>query len=384
MLLTTSGTALAAHVRTYAGPAGAALVAPDNTFNSVACFDASDCTAVGSSGTNDINYSSLAEHWNGSTWTETTPAPSGGAASSLTGVACTNPTACWAVGYYATLSYADFVLAEHWDGVNWQAGELPDPSADLDVLNGIACVSAAACWAVGSAAEAPLVERWSESNEGPKWLVETTPSPPAATRTYLRSVACTDNVNCTAVGYDDNSSDVGATLAEHWNGAKWSLMVTRNPAAAHGSYLTSVACTGPSSCNAVGYYGNISSTYSTLAEHWNGSKWTLVAALSAAGAGVSDLNSLACTSSANCNAVGYASASTGISTVAEHWNGTKWALVPTPKIAGVTKAELNGVSCANASSCIAVGYYNNTAATTLVLAERWNGTKWAVMSTPNP
>ena len=67
----------------------------------------------------------------------------------------------------------------------------------------------------------------------------------------------------------------------------------------------------------------------------------------------------------------------------ELWNGTSWKLQSTPSPAGAKDAELNGVWCASASACTAVGdYYTSVTRTTL--AERWNGTSWAIQGTPTP
>jgi hypothetical protein len=46
--------------------------------------------------------------------------------------------------------------------------------------------------------------------------------------------------------------------------------------------------------------------------------------------------------------------SAGILTVAETWNGTSWAVQPTPSVSGDDN-RLLGVSCATAAICTAVG-----------------------------
>lgn len=59
-----------------------------------------------------------------------------------------------------------------------------------------------------------------------------------------------------------------------------------------------------------------------------------------------------------------------------------WTLVSTPDSSTTADNELSGVSCPNTSFCMAVGYYGNgTADQTLTL--RWNGTKWAKVSSPD-
>lgn len=75
----------------------------------------------------------------------------------------------------------------------------------------------------------------------------------------------------------------------------------------------------------------------------------------------SSLLSIACTTAANCTAVGdWATLATPY-TVIEHWNGRAWALVPEPPEG--TKAvarNLGGVACASESNCTAVGWASPT------------------------
>jgi hypothetical protein len=72
------------------------------------------------------------------------------------------------------------------------------------------------------------------------------------------------------------------------------------------------------------------------------------------------------------------------STLAEVWDGTTWAVQSTPNQSGAPGSALVGVSCTSATSCEAVGFYDNSFASRVTLAEVWNGTTWAVQSTPIP
>jgi hypothetical protein len=44
--------------------------------------------------------------------------------------------------------------------------------------------------------------------------------------------------------------------------------------------------------------------------------------------------------------------------------------------------SLNGVSCASRSACTSVGSFVNSAGTSVTLAEGWNGVRWAIQRTP--
>ena len=48
------------------------------------------------------------------------------------------------------------------------------------------------------------------------------------------------------------------------------------------------------------------------------------------------------------------------STVAERWDGTSWQIVPTPDPFTATPISLNGVSCPRPNVCFAVGSSGST------------------------
>ena len=82
------------------------------------------CTAVGWF----VNGVTLAEQWDGISWTiEPTLAPPGAtlsATDALSDVSCTSETDCTAVGEYTYLARSTVPLAEHWNGVNWSSRKL--------------------------------------------------------------------------------------------------------------------------------------------------------------------------------------------------------------------------------------------------------------------
>ncbi len=69
------------------------------------------------------------------------------------------------------------------------------------------------------------------------------------------------------------------------------------------------------------------------------------------------LNAVSCTSPTPCMAVG-GTATDRSATLAERWNGSSWAVLPTPRgiqCGGDLCDILNAVSCTSANTCIAVG-----------------------------
>jgi hypothetical protein len=101
-----------------------------------------------------------AVRWNGRKWAQAaTPDPDStgpGANNQLTGVSCTAPGNCWAVGYDGAVSGGPGpVLNEalRWNGTRWSLHATRDPggtgNGDVNLLNAVRCTSATFCWAVG-------------------------------------------------------------------------------------------------------------------------------------------------------------------------------------------------------------------------------------------
>jgi hypothetical protein len=286
-----------------------------------------------------------------------TPNPSGSASNFLTGVSCTSATNCTAVGGYAPGSQF-LPLIEHWNGTSWKIQSAPLPSGGQDsVLEGVKCVSATFCVAVGNyhnsaGTGVALAEFWN----GTRWKSQSAPG------LGFLSVACTTTTNCVTTG----QSSAGYSQIEHWNGASWQAQPT--PAT---GVLYGVSCTAKSACTAVGQTDPVNGFQNVLAERWNGTTWTIQSTPS--GPGVSALLAVKCASSTACMAVGVSNQTAAPqTTLIERWNGTSWQLSGQSLSGGLT-----GVFCTTASACTAVGG-NGTA-----LAERWNGTSWTSQATPN-
>ena len=116
--------------------------------------------------------------------------------------------------------------------------------------------------------------------------------------------------------------------------AAWKIQHVPDPAVAQGR-LTGVSCASARSCTAVGFYGNLPGT-GTLAEHWDGTSWSLQATPDPAGAGVSVLEGVSCPAAGVCAAVGRYQNAAGkhVTLLAETWNGTAWSIRPEPSPAG--------------------------------------------------
>jgi hypothetical protein len=150
-----------------------------------------------------------------------------------------------------------------------------------------------------------------------------------------------------------------------------------------GSQLNGIRCATATDCLGVGYE-EASGNDEALAEEWNGTSWAEQSVPVPSGSTASELNAISCASATNCTAVGYYQNSSVVDlTLAESWNGTAWSIVSTPSVTGAKVTEFTGVSCVSTSSCLAVGYYQKSG-TSMTFAEIWNGKTWTGQTTPNP
>jgi hypothetical protein len=370
---------------------------PGGQLSSVSCASSGACVAVGSSTDGSGIEASLAERWNGSTWSvQATPYPSGATTSALNGVSCVARRTCVAVGSFTSSSGREVTLAERWSGSVWTIQGTPNPVAGTRIsLRGVSCASSRVCIAVGSVIadspqnQVPLVERWN----GSRWSIDRTAKSRGASSS-LSGVSCPSRTACIAVGSYTDGSGSGLMLAERWNGVRWSIQPTSQP----GADLRAVSCTSRTACTAVGSYDIVGSGQVTLAERWNGTHWTrqstptLCNGCSCTACDDQEtLNSVSCVSKSACVAVGSHSASGGTTEsgawLTEQWNGSRWSIRGPKGSVGchseLCAAPLNGVSCRSLKVCTAVGEIDNDTGP-VTLAERWNGSRWSQQHTPNP
>jgi len=244
-------------------------------------------------------------------------------------------------------------------------------------LAGVSCTSAEACIAVGSylnriGMSTELAERWT----GGIWRIQRLPRPSGATATALNGAWCTSASICTSVGSFRTGAGAELTLAHRWNGKAWTIVRTPNPVFSTGSStLESVSCTSEQACTAVGSYDNAAGRQVPLAERWNGTGWRLQQTPTPAGATAGSLSGVSCADATTCVAVGTYSTGSGAGTaLVEAWNGSAWMIQSIPNS---SVAALNDVSCPSSMACVAVGGWT---------AAVWSGTAWAIgnAAPPNP
>ena len=191
---------------------------------------------------------------------------------------------------------------------------------------------------------------------------------------YLNSVSCLSSTWCMAVGAYSTASGTESTLVEHWNGSAWTILPSPSPGRGL-HWLAGVSCVSASQCMAVGYYDDGPRTFSqTLILSWNGVEWSVVTSPST-GDTTDLLFGVSCASASSCVAVGIRGANSTDTPLAEVWNGTAWAVVDSPSPGD--DAGFFGVSCSTSTSCVAVGR-SISKDTQDPLIESWDGVQWTV------
>lgn len=356
------------------GPRASTIVAGDLTATSA--LSPADVWAVGRvQGT--AGWNGLAEHWNGSAWKAVpVPAPAGSGDVYLNGVTALAANDVWAVGYYVRASdQAGLTLTEHWNGSAWKV--VPSPSATgstNNVLESVSAVSAGNVWAAGyydnsSGTPIGLIEHWN----GSSWAKVTAPAPLNGYAVEFQSMSARSASDVWAAG-TYLLSGAENTLTEHWNGTKWTLVTSVNAPGSPDSELHGITAVSATNAWATGFYFS-GSIYKSLVEHWNGTAWKQVASPNPAGSTDTYLQGVSAGSASDAWAAGYYyKTGLGYATLTEHWNGTKWTVVASPNPAGITSNYLYAVSTLSGTAAWATGYDFGTSDRALV--EVWNGKAW--------
>jgi hypothetical protein len=350
-----------------------------NVLADVSCSSASACTAVGQNSAGLAQQpESLAERWNGSSWsTQTVANPEQPIEAELKAVSCSSNTLCVGVGKDL---FSEMGFVEIWNGTEWMVA-----AGFAGEMRKISCAGGS-CVAAG--VKAGVAETWLVFQIGGAWGVspQALPSPAGATETVLNGVSCSSASACTAVGSYRGSEGVYHPLVERWNGSAWSLQSAPNPAAGTAQKaMLAVSCASASSCMAVGEAAG-----KPVAEMWNGSAWVSVATPTPTGAKGATLVGISCGSTKECIAVG--SSNEGVGTekaLVERWSTISWSILPTPTPSGAKGyVNLTDVSCLSPYACFSAGYYSpelsgGAPASLKTLAESWNGLEWTTLTTPN-
>jgi hypothetical protein len=353
-------------------PSGASATQAATSLPSVSCGSSTQCVAVGAysaaSGTEPMALTATSGAW-AAAGTIAPPTDAGVTASALTSVSCTAAGTCLAVGNDVKSGATDPILATEansaWSGASELTG-LPS-GASGGALSGVSCLGGGNCAAVGSdtvgGASQPMAVTALSGAFGQGVQVAL---PSGGQSGSLTSVACTTPGNCVAVGSYIDSGQTQAMVATEtggsWGAAAEVPLPTGADATQH-AVLNSISCPAGGSCTAVGSYLNGTGQTAAMVETPSGASPGQAAALALpAGATGSTLDSISCTNPTNCTATGSVLAGT-VAPLGATESGGSWAAgtaLPTPSGAtasGSLSATTLAVACTAAESCDAVGTY---------------------------
>jgi len=261
------------------------------------------------------------------------------------------------------------------------------PQSRDNFLNDVVAIAPDDVWAVGNAYlrgetgdNRTLILHW----DGSSWSVAPTPEVEGT----LESVAAVASDDVWAVG----STNAPSGLVMHWNGRQWSTVDATDPGTRFWGFRDAAA-TGPNDVWAVGWTATGGSGQ-PLAEHWDGSGWSVVPVPSVApspetGNPYASFEAIAAGGSDDVWAVGERTnvAPAGLSNfLTAHWDGTSWTTFPIPDVptqSGDVFNHMLDVAVAADGEAIALGSYSTRPGTgygDLPAPYEWGGTTWNSVS----
>ncbi len=188
-----------------------------NALYGVAANSANDVWAVGSYTNSGEFAQTLVEHWDGTSWQVIPSANVPESNNELYGVVAIGPNNVWAVGYWGNAASGFSTLIEHWNGSTWSVVSSPNPNGD-NILSAVSATGANDIWAVGRSRNPftfrtnTLIERWDGNGWSQVFGFGVEPESAAY------GVAAVSPGDAWAVG-----DGGGLALIGRWNGSSWSV-----------------------------------------------------------------------------------------------------------------------------------------------------------------
>jgi Phosphoesterase family len=263
-------------------------------------------------------------------------------------------------------------------GAGWTVQRAPVLGTNDNSFGAVSAVSPRQAWAVGN-----FLPDTQDSNQdatlataarfdGSRWVHTPVPNTGPNFNT-LFGVAATSQ-KAWAVGVALNRSYFAHSLIEAWNGTAWKIARTPRLSSLR-DVLFSAAAASPSDVWAVGERQdkNKAGTFHTLAEHWNGHRWAVVPTPDPGATG-NCLFGVAAAGPDDVWAVGQSNGRRTDTPLAEHWNGRRWTVVRVPS-AGLTGSLLQGVAISG-RQVWAVGQSDDATAQARPLVEHLSQGQW--------
>jgi hypothetical protein len=321
--------------------------------------------------------------------------------SSFAGVSASDPAEAWAVGTLSNEDALDRGLVEHFTGTEFTRVPIQEPSGEQVEVNAVDDISPDNAWLVGThfpggigangANGRILIEHWN----GTKWSTVPSPDPATGARDQdtLNAIAGSEPDDLWAAGNALNEEKGRIELVfEHYNGKDWTLTPTPTPENGGeeeepAQFASGITVIGPEDVWAVGTEES-HITHETLAAHWNGKEWSLVPTpqIVARERAQNQLTAVSAVGPDEVFASGFADNVEGAHEFVPgvlRFNGTKWTAVKAPN-KGSEGAFLRGIVALSPTNVFAVGQSETLNGDITTLAEQFNGSKWTIVKSPNP
>ncbi len=263
----------------------------------------------------------------------------------------------------------------------WSVVHSPNVGQFANAFGGISALSPTEAWAVGTRQvndPGPDFRTLAEHWDGASWSVASTPN--GGTLDRLNAVAEIATNDVWAVGVHYNQSALAyQTLVEHFDGTKWSILTSPNGGTRYDE-LRALAVVSPTDIWAVGMTQTSGSTIRnlTMIQHFDGTSWTIMPSPNRPNETDAWLLGVTAVSASDVWAVGFDH--TG--TLVEHFDGASWSIVSSPNPVSGTNV-FNGVTAISSNDVWAVGESIVPGDASRTLAEHWDGTSWTAVATPN-
>ena len=290
-------------------------------------------------------------------WTSASISPDASGGGQLNAVSCVSATSCVAVGQDSAVEGQGIESVGIYSGSAWTwstSSIVASDSSGGGVFWGLSCVSSNVCTAVGQDQNDQSIFSTGDVS-GSSWTASPSTVAPSddAGGGGFNDVKCSDEVTCVAVGTDGSQATFDTPL---------SPIVPAYPLVAPtdstlGGGLGQVSCPSAITCVAVGSNFEGQPVYSTGAQY--GGQWTWS---TSSFSGPSDTTNghvmgVSCPSSTRCIAVGYDSGAQPMYSAATYSNGSwSWTPLTFEGPASSATVDISGVSCLSTTSCLEVGF----------------------------
>jgi hypothetical protein len=254
----------------------------------------------------------------------------------------------------------------HWDGRRWSVARQDGAKGTGTAVTAISPNDA---WMVGENGSLPISKHW----DGAMWRSVIVPM--VGTDDTLTSVTALSSSDVWAAGkYTDGAIH---PLVMHWDGSAWTQVPAPDGVPNSTNFFYGISAVDSEDIWAVGYEDVSFLHFQPLIEHWDGASWTVVPSPVFLG-NDNILYDVSARASDDVWAVGkQGDSGTELRTLAERWDGTSWSVVFTPDV-GMLGA-LSGVDTVSTADAWAVGSFGTPEA---VLVEHWDGTNWTIVKSP--